>query len=69
MTIVSFALLLLGSLGLASGLLNETRVSLYFVTIVCASLGIFALRGLKRAKHPAFIQAKQLVAAMRRSKE
>ena len=46
MTIVSFALLLLGSLGLASGLLNETTVWLYFVTIVCASLGIFALRGL-----------------------
>jgi sugar phosphate permease len=46
MTVVSFGLLFVGSLGLASGVLNEATVWLYFMTIICASLGIFALRGL-----------------------
>lgn len=47
MTVVSFALLLCGSLGLASGLLSsQSMVWFYFLTIVCSSLGIFALRGL-----------------------
>lgn len=46
MTIVSFGLLLLGSLVLASGVFTQGMVWAYLMTIVCASLGIFALRGL-----------------------
>jgi nitrate/nitrite transporter NarK len=46
MTIGSFALLLLGSLVLASGAINAGMIAFFLLSIVCASLGIFALRGL-----------------------
>lgn len=46
MTLVSFAFVLLGSLGLASGILAGSMVWPFLLTLVCASLGIFALRGL-----------------------
>lgn len=46
MMVVSFALLTVGSATLASGLLIESMVVPYIATIVCASLGIFALRGI-----------------------
>jgi len=46
MTMVSFMLLLLGSLVLASGAINAGMLSFFLISIVCASLGIFALRGL-----------------------
>ena len=46
MTVVSFVLLIVGSAVLASEVLAESMYVPYVVTIVCASLGIFALRGL-----------------------
>jgi nitrate/nitrite transporter NarK len=46
MTVVSFALLTAGSAALASNILTASMYVPYVVTIVCASLGIFALRGL-----------------------
>ena len=46
MTTCSFALLALGSLILASGLIGSGMVWIFLLTIVCSSMGIFALRGL-----------------------
>jgi nitrate/nitrite transporter NarK len=46
MTLVSFALIATGSTVLASGQVTEGMVVLFLLTVVCASLGIFALRGL-----------------------
>jgi len=46
MTVVSFALLTAGSAALASDILTASMVVPYIATMVCASLGIFALRGL-----------------------
>jgi len=46
MTVGSFALLLVGSLVLASGALTVGMLWPFLLTIVTASLGIFALRGL-----------------------
>ena len=46
MTVVSFALLTAGSTALASNYLTATMYVPYIATIICASLGIFALRGL-----------------------
>lgn len=46
MTAVSFALLIAGSAVLASTLMSESMYVPYILTMVCASLGIFALRGL-----------------------
>jgi nitrate/nitrite transporter NarK len=46
MTIVSFALLTAGSAALASDILTASMYVPYIATMVCASLGIFALRGL-----------------------
>ncbi len=46
MMVVSFALLTAGSATLASSILTASMYVPYIVTIVCASLGIFALRGL-----------------------
>jgi sugar phosphate permease len=46
MTVVSFLLLIIGSAVLASEILTASMVVPYVITIVCASLGIFALRGL-----------------------
>ena len=46
MTVVSFAFLTAGSAVLASSFLTASMYVPYVVTIVCASLGIFALRGL-----------------------
>ncbi len=46
MTVASFLLLILGSAVLASEILTASMYVPYIVTIVCASLGIFALRGL-----------------------
>lgn len=46
MTIVSFALLASGSLVLGIGTIQSWMLGIYLLTIICASLGIFALRGL-----------------------
>jgi sugar phosphate permease len=46
MTAISFVLLLAGSALLATDVLSASMVVPYILTIVCASLGIFALRGL-----------------------
>ncbi|MEO1417936.1 MAG: MFS transporter [Bacteroidota bacterium] len=46
MTIISFGLMLLGSLSLASGLIDANGYILFVFTIVGAGLGIYALRGL-----------------------
>ena len=46
MTLLSFGLLLGGSVALASGAIDSQVAWLFFVSIVCSSLGIFALRGL-----------------------
>ncbi len=46
MTAVSFALLIAGSSVLATSVLSASMYVPYILTIVCASLGIFALRGL-----------------------
>jgi nitrate/nitrite transporter NarK len=46
MTAGSFALLTFGSLILASGLIGSGMVWIFLLTIVCSSMGIFALRGL-----------------------
>jgi nitrate/nitrite transporter NarK len=46
MTLLSFALLAIGSLVLASGVVAVGMAPLFLLTIVCTSLGIFALRGL-----------------------
>ena len=46
MTAFSFVLLVAGSSVLASNLLSASMYIPYILTIVCASLGIFALRGL-----------------------
>lgn len=46
MTVVSFIIVTAGSAALASNYLTESMYVPYVVTIVCASIGIFALRGL-----------------------
>jgi MFS family permease len=46
MTVVSFALLAVGSLVLGCDLIHPGMVGIFLMTIICASLGIFALRGL-----------------------
>jgi len=46
LSIVSFVLLASGSLVLACGAIQPGMPVLYIMTIICASLGIFALRGL-----------------------
>ncbi|MEM9591158.1 MAG: MFS transporter [Pseudomonadota bacterium] len=46
MTSGSFVLLALGSLILASGLIAPGMVWVFLLTIICSSMGIFALRGL-----------------------
>ncbi|MCA9231463.1 MAG: hypothetical protein KDA57_12485, partial [Planctomycetales bacterium] len=46
MTALSFALLIAGSAVLASSILTGSMFFSYIFTIVCVSLGIFALRGL-----------------------
>lgn len=46
MTVVSFLLLAAGSAALGANILTPTTYVPYIITIVCASLGIFALRGL-----------------------
>lgn len=46
MTVSSFTLLALGSLILASGLIGAGMVWVFLLTIVCTSMGIFALRAL-----------------------
>jgi len=46
MTVVSFALLAAGSLMLAWGHIETGMLGVFLMTIICASLGIFALRGL-----------------------
>jgi nitrate/nitrite transporter NarK len=46
MTASSFAFLAFGSLILASGLIGSGMVWVFLLTIVCSSIGIFALRGL-----------------------
>lgn len=46
MTASSFVLLALGSLILASGLIGQGMVWVFLLTVVCSSMGIFALRGL-----------------------
>ncbi|MEL6697557.1 MAG: MFS transporter [Bacteroidota bacterium] len=46
MTIISFVLMLLGSLSLASGLIDANGYGLFVFTIIGAGLGIYALRGL-----------------------
>jgi hypothetical protein len=49
MTIVSFALLAVGSLVLGCNIIQPGMLGIYLMTIICASLGIFALRGLSFA--------------------
>ena len=46
MTILCFALLAAGSVTLASGVIGAGMVWIFLLTIVCSSMGIFALRGL-----------------------
>ena len=46
MTVVSFALLAVGSLILGCDLIQSGMLGVFLLTIICASLGIFALRGL-----------------------
>lgn len=46
MTIVSFSLLFLGSLGLGCNIIQAGMLEFFLLAIICASLGIFALRGL-----------------------
>jgi MFS family permease len=46
MTVVSFALLAIGSLILGCDLIHAGMVGIFLMTMICASLGIFALRGL-----------------------
>jgi MFS family permease len=46
MTTLSFAILAVGSFVLASGVVTAGMVWIYLLTIICTSLGIFALRGL-----------------------
>jgi nitrate/nitrite transporter NarK len=46
MTLASFALIAAGSATLASGTISSGMYVLFLLTVVCASLGIFALRGL-----------------------
>lgn len=46
MMVASFALLAVGSSALAAGIFSATMYVPFLMTIVCASLGIFALRGL-----------------------
>jgi hypothetical protein len=46
MTMVSFALIVMGSLVLASGMITTGVWWIYILSISTASLGIFALRGL-----------------------
>lgn len=46
MTILCFALLAAGSVTLASGVIGAGMVWMFLITIVCSSMGIFALRGL-----------------------
>lgn len=46
MTISSFAVLVAGSIVLACGIIGAGMVWLFLLTIVCSSMGIFALRGL-----------------------
>ena len=51
MTVVSFSLLTAGSAALASNILTASMYVPYVVTIVCASLGIFARRGFLLRHH------------------
>jgi nitrate/nitrite transporter NarK len=46
MTLLSFALIAVGSTVLASGMITQGLYMLFLLTVVCASLGIFSLRGL-----------------------
>jgi hypothetical protein len=46
MTLLSFALIATGSLILAAGVISAGLYALFVLTVVVASLGIFALRGL-----------------------
>lgn len=46
MTVSSFVLLTAGSLVMASGVIGAGMVWVFLLTIVCSSMGIFALRGL-----------------------
>jgi nitrate/nitrite transporter NarK len=46
MTLLSFILIAAGSMVLASGMIAEGMYALFMITIVSASLGIFAMRGL-----------------------
>lgn len=46
MTISSFVMLAAGSLVMASGFIGAGMVWIFLLTIVCSSMGIFALRGL-----------------------
>jgi MFS family permease len=46
MTVSSFVLLAAGSLVMASGVIGAGMVWVFLLTIVCSSMGIFALRGL-----------------------
>lgn len=46
MTVSSFTLLAFGSLFLASGMIGSGMVFVFLLTIVCTSMGIFALRAL-----------------------
>ncbi|MGI9309124.1 MAG: MFS transporter [Gammaproteobacteria bacterium] len=46
MTLLSFLFLALGSIGLASGIADNGTLWFFLATMICASLGIFALRGL-----------------------
>ena len=46
MTTASFAVLAAGSVMLASGLLGAGMIWIFLLTIICSSMGVFALRGL-----------------------
>ena len=46
MTVVSFTLLAVGSLVLGCDFIHAGMVGVFLMTVICASLGIFALRGL-----------------------
>ena len=46
MTIVSFVLLAIGSLVLSCDIIQAGMLGIFLMTIICTSLGIFALRGL-----------------------
>lgn len=46
MTICSFAMLAIGAVVLASGVIGAGMIWMFLLTVVCSSMGIFALRGL-----------------------